>query len=227
MKITAEFDAVIFDLDGTLIDSAPDLHAAVNRMLADMNAGPLSLTQVRSFIGNGVPKLVERALSASGIVMDGTGLVGAVDRFKAIYEADPVALTRPYPGVTQALATLREAGLPLGICTNKHEAATRLVLDGLDLGGYFGAVIGGDTLSVTKPDPAPFFLAAERLGYAGGRLLFIGDSETDAATAKAAGVPFALFANGYRKSPIEEFEAIHVFEGYEDFLECDVWKTGR
>ena len=203
---------VVFDLDGTLIDSAPDIHAAANVMLREIGREALDLPRIVSFIGNGVPKLVERCLDATG-GRDEAGFRAALAIFRRAYDADAATLTRPYPGVPEMLEALGGAGFSMGICTNKPEAPARAILEALGLARWFGAVIGGDTLPVTKPDPAPLREAVVRLG--GGRAVYVGDSETDEATAKAAGLPFLFFTGGYRKKPAEAFEADFVFETFE------------
>lgn len=189
---------LIFDLDGTLIDSAPDIRAAVNRMLAGEGLGPLDLPTVTSFVGNGMPKLVERVMAAKGI--DPAPHKALTQVTLDHYNAAPSALTRPYPGVPQALAALEAAGHRLALCTNKPEAPARAILADLGLSRHFPVVIGGDTLTVRKPDPAPALECVKAMG--GGDAAFIGDSEVDAATAEAAGLPFYLFTEGYRKSPV-------------------------
>ncbi len=192
--------AVIFDLDGTLIDSAPDIHAAANLVLRAEGLEEQTFAQVRSFIGRGVPHLIRQLLIAAGHGADDARHARMTERFVAGYE-DAVGLTLPYPGVAMALTTLRAAGHPLGICTNKPEAATRAVLAHLNLDGPFSVTVGGDSLPVRKPDPAPLHLAVAKLGQP--KAIFVGDSEVDAETAQAAGLPFLLFTEGYRKSPVE------------------------
>jgi len=200
---------VIFDLDGTLIDSAPDIHAASNRVLAKDGLPPLSFDQVRSFIGKGVPHLVARLLDASGEAADGPRHAAMVARFTAGYE-DAVGLTRPYPGVLDALDAL--AGRRLGICTNKPLAPTLAVLRHLGMEARFAAILGGDSLPVRKPDPAPLLATRERLG--GGPVVYVGDSEVDAQTAAAAGLPFALYTRGYRHTPVADLPHDAAFDDF-------------
>jgi len=193
---------VIFDFDGTLVDSAPDIHAAANALLRSISVEPLSADTIRSFIGNGIPKLVERVMRHSGIRFSTERHDALTQQFLALYTEKPADLTVCYPGVRALLSTLAHRGVRLGICTNKNHALTLRVLDALDLGGYFGAVIGGDSLATRKPDPAPLFACRDALG--GGDVIYLGDSEVDAATAVAAGVPFGLFSGGYRTSPVTD-----------------------
>ncbi|UYV37083.1 phosphoglycolate phosphatase [Rhodobacteraceae bacterium D3-12] len=202
--------AVVFDLDGTLIDSAPDIHAATNRMLVGAGAEPLTLSTVISFVGNGLPTLVARAMDARGIDMARHDELSRITL--GYYEEASTALTRVYPGVFDALDRLQAEGHALGICTNKPETAARQVLDELNLARYFPAVLGGDSLSVKKPDPEPLRAVFAAMGAHSG--LFVGDSEVDAATAAAAQVPFALFTLGYRKAEVEDLPHQFVFSEF-------------
>ena len=202
--------AIVFDLDGTLVDSAPDIQAAANKMLESEGLAPLDLPTVIGFIGNGLPKLVERAMRARGLPMDRHGALTA--RTLAFYDAESTARTQPYPGLATALEDLRGQGFALAVCTNKPGAPARDILAQLDLARYFDAVIGGDTLPVKKPDPAPLRAAFEALGRKG---LYVGDSEIDAETAQRAGVPFLLFTEGYRKKPVEEMPHLARFDRFD------------
>ena len=204
--------AVVFDLDGTLIDSAPDLHAAALAMLAEAGLPPITFAQTRSFIGNGVPTLVARIIAATGAAPVRQGdLVAA---FLRHYNAAPAQLTVLYPGVLDALDRLAAGGHRLGLCTNKPEAATRMILDAFELTARLQAVVCGDTLPVKKPDPAPLRLAFRELEAESG--LYVGDSEVDSDTAMAVGVPFALYAPGYRKKAVEEIPHRFVFDRFDD-----------
>ena len=207
-------DAVIFDLDGTLIDSAPDLQVCANRLLAEMDLRPLGLAEVTSFIGEGIPPLIERCLAAAGRPAAGGELEAAIARYKAIYAAAPAVHSRPYVGVLECLVELRSHGVRLGVCTNKSEPLAREVMDALDLTRFFLAIVGGDTLPLRKPDPAPLRHTASLLSASAGNLVYVGDSEIDAATAAAAGVPFALFNRGYRKAPAESLTAAARFDEF-------------
>ncbi|WP_340119025.1 phosphoglycolate phosphatase [Pelagibius sp. 7325] len=196
--------AIVFDLDGTLVDSVPDIHAAVAAFLAERGHPPLDLATVTGFVGNGVPVLLERVLRAVGEAADPASVQAALPRFNAIYGAAPAALSRLYPGVATALATLCEAGFSLGVCTNKPEEPARRMLKDLGIAGFFAALTGGDSLPLRKPDPAPLRHTAALLGVELAAVTYVGDSEVDAATAAAAEVRFVLFTEGYRKTPVAE-----------------------
>lgn len=192
--------AAVFDLDGTLIDSAPDIHAAANAALAIVDAPPLDFGTVRGFIGNGAGVLVDRVIVAAGLPADPAFRDRLLAAFLERYET-AVTLTRLYPGVAAMLDRMAAEGWHLGLCTNKPEGPTRAVLRHFGLDRHFAALVGGDTLTVRKPDPAPLHAAIAALGDLPS--VFVGDSEVDAETAQAAGVPFALFTGGYRKSPAD------------------------
>lgn len=192
--------AIIFDLDGTLIDSAPDIHAAVNKTLAETGDGELALDTVRSFIGNGVPVLMERVIAARGL--DPARHAGMTETFMQHYEADPATLTTLFPGVQDAVEQFRDEGWAMGVCTNKPEAVSRAILDRLGIGHHFGAIVGGDTLGVKKPDPAMLHAVKDRLGAEAA--VYVGDSEIDAECAKRAGIRFALFTEGYRRGDVDD-----------------------
>nr|WP_060834335.1 phosphoglycolate phosphatase [Rhodovulum sulfidophilum] len=188
--------AIIFDLDGTLIDSAPDIHAAVNRTLAGLDREALDLDTIRAFIGDGVPVLMERVIKARGLEPGQRDAM--VEAFLGHYEADPATLTTLYPGVEDALEQFRDEGWAMGVCTNKPEAPSRAILKTFGIDGFFSAVVGGDTVEARKPDPKPLRAVCEQLGAK--QAVFVGDSEIDAATAQATGMRFALFTEGYHRA---------------------------
>ncbi len=210
--------AVVFDLDGTLIHSAPSLHHAVAATLADMGRPTVTLAQVTGFIGNGVAKLVARSLEATGGA-DDAERAEARALFDAHYAAAPADLTTLYPGALAALGALSDAGLRLGLCTNKPQRPAEKALAEVGLTPFFDAVVGGDVVAL-KPDPAPLRLVLDRLGADVASTVYVGDSETDAALAQAAETPFALFTEGYRKSPVEALGARFAFA---DFAMLPPW----
>lgn len=206
---------VIFDLDGTLVDSAPDIRAAVNRMLADEGIAPLSLETVVGFIGNGIPRLVELTLNAVGLDMARHAELtqSTLDH----YNAASADLTRPYDGVMAALEALKTGGYRMGICTNKPEAPARDVIQALGMTPFFDVIIGGDSLSHRKPHAAPLLKTMTDLD--GTKAVYVGDSEVDAETAKAAALPFALFTRGYRKGPVTAMPHDVAFDSFADLPE--------
>lgn len=203
---------VIFDLDGTLIDSVPDLAAAVNRMLAAESQPPMALAEVQSYLGNGAPVLVARVLAARGIDLARQAALTAA--MIADYTQHSTELTRPFPGVRAALSALAADGFRLGLCTNKPAAPTLAILADLGLADFFGAVIAGDSLPQRKPDAAPLLAARAALG--GGPCLYVGDSAVDAACAANAALPFALFTRGYLHCPPDQVAAALRFDDFAD-----------
>lgn len=203
--------AIVFDLDGTLIDSAPDIHAAANKVFSAKGLNPFPFDVVRGFIGNGVGVLISRLLQSQGL--DGTGSLHAelVENFVKLYE-EAFERTTLYPGVIVALDELAGAGYALGICTNKPELPARAALRHFGLERHMRVLVGGDSLPQRKPDPAPLRAAIAALGS--GPALFVGDSEVDAETAQAAGVPLALYSGGYRKTPVEALGAKLIFDDF-------------
>ena len=204
--------AILFDLDGTLVDSAGDLRDALNALLAEEGLAPLDLEAVKGMVGDGVAKLVERGLIARGAGLD--RLPAHVARFMALYEPNAARLTRPYPQVAETLEPFRERGLRLAVVTNKPHAATMRILEVLDLARFFDAVVGGDTLSRRKPDPAPLLHAMRALDAAPAETLMVGDNHHDVAAARAAGVPVAVVAYGYGGRPAAELGADRVLDSF-------------
>lgn len=190
---------LVFDLDGTLIDSNPTLAATGNALLAELGRPPVPAETAARFVGHGVAVLVERLLDHTGGLPAG-GLEPQVARFRAIYALDPIAGTAVYPGVAAALAGLAADGHGLAVCTQKPNAPALALLRGLGLMPPVTGFTGGDSLPVLKPDPRMLHHAADQLDA--GPLVMIGDSETDAETARLAGVPFLLHTEGYRLTPV-------------------------
>jgi phosphoglycolate phosphatase len=200
--------AVIFDLDGTLVHSAPDIQVAINRLLAEEGRRPLALEEVSAMIGDGAPKLVERAMHATSPEDAPDDLPTLTRRFLGFYEGHTTDLTRPYPGVREALERLRSAGVRMAICTNKPERPTRELLRDLCLVPYFQAVFGGDTVAgVKKPDPRLIHAVLAALGARPSEAVMVGDAANDVAAARAAGMPVILRAGGYTRVPAKELDA--------------------
>jgi phosphoglycolate phosphatase len=197
--------AVLFDLDGTLLDSAPDLAAAANRMLAELGMAPRDPGVIATYIGKGIPRLVERTLTG---VLDATADAAVFARALPIYERyyaeESGRRSVPFSGVVDGLRMLREAGLPLACITNKAERFTVDLLERTGLSGFFGAVVCGDTVARKKPDPEPVLAACARLGVRAPEALMIGDSANDVQAARAAGCPVWCVPYGYNEGrPVE------------------------
>lgn len=202
--------ALLFDLDGTLIDSAPDIHACANIILRDKGLKPLPFDLIRSFIGGGVPLLWQRILTHLSIDM--IHRAEFVAPFMTRYQT-ATALTKVFPNVINALGALSDSGHPLALCTNKPAAPTRHILDHFAMAGLFGAVICGDSLPTRKPDPQMLYAASAQLGA--DKALFIGDSEIDASAAQNAGMPLFLFTKGYRHNPIDALPHMAAFDDFD------------
>lgn len=189
---------VLFDLDGTLVDSAPDLADAANRALADAGLPPRPLAEIRRFIGNGAERLLHRCLTGiADADADSTLHQLAYRQFQLHYAACLVARTRPYPGVVETLETLRRNGVLLGCVTNKPARFTTPLLAGLGLADYFAVTLAGDSLPVKKPDPAPLLGAAQRCGVDPADTVMVGDSMADLGAARAAGMRIFCVGYGY------------------------------
>ena len=197
--------AVIFDLDGTLVDTAPDLMRATNFVLIEMGRRPLEMAEVRAFVGHGARALLTRGLAATGGLPEAYDVEPDYRRFVDYYAANIAADSAPFPGLIRLLDRLKGEGYGLGVCTNKLEGLSVLLLDALDLSKYFGSVVGPDTLGIAKPDPKPFFEAVNRLDLDSPRAIMVGDSETDILTARNAGVPVLAVPFGYTPRPVVEF----------------------
>lgn len=219
--------AVLFDLDGTLVDSAPDLHVAANRLLAEENRRPVSLAEITMMIGDGVPKLVERAFEATGTAVQAGALDGLVKRYLAFYEPHSADLTVPFPGGVSCLKRLKAQGYVLGLCTNKPYDATMEILDSLGLSPYLSVVIGGDTLpGIKKPDPRHLLAALERLDVPAAEAIMIGDNANDVNAAKDAGLQVIVCRFGYTKGPAENLNGDVIIDHFDEVPEVFT-KLGR
>ena len=198
----AEGPTVVCDLDGTLVDSAPDLAGALNTVLAEQGIPTVPFEEVRLLVGGGALVLIKRALARIDDP-ERYDTARMFDRFLEVYRSRLTRESRPYPGVADALRSLAGRGHPLAVCTNKPEGLARRMLDELGLDFFGGAVVGGDTFDFRKPDRRTLEAAAERAGGDPQRAVLIGDSRTDVETARNAGVPMILVSYGYRTDPID------------------------
>lgn len=203
--------ALIFDLDGTLIDSLPDITAAANATLGVFDQAPLSQATIAGFVGHGFGHFLDNVVQTYPNLAKHRSALD--DQFMQNYIAAS-GQSVLFDGVAETLARLKQT-YPLGLCTNKATLPTQAVLDGLGWQSMFDAVVAGDTLEVKKPNPAPLLHCLDQLGAR--KCLYIGDSEVDAETAQAAEIPFALFTEGIRKSPVSEIQHDYAFSGWADF----------
>ncbi|MEM1387695.1 MAG: HAD-IA family hydrolase [Pseudomonadota bacterium] len=204
--------AVLFDLDGTLIDASRDIAGCANKVLASRGKPLLPLEQVVGFVGHGLGALVSRCMAASGIAEDAQTHAEMYAAFQACYVTS-VDQTVLYPNVMPALTALRQAGYALGLCTNKPEAPTQAVVAHMGLAPFFQAASYGDGPYGRKPDPAPVAYVLDALGERDA--VYVGDSETDAETAARAGLPFLLYTEGFRHAAVKDIPHHKAFNDFE------------
>jgi phosphoglycolate phosphatase len=207
-------EAVVFDLDGTLIDSAGDIAGALNTALAARGLAPFTVERVKQMIGGGIPKLVERALLAHGVSRD--ALLPLAHDFIRVYGENLTVETKIFAGGLEVLDRLAAEGRKLGICTNKQHDLTVRLLDELGIADYFGVVVGERIGAPKKPDAAPLLAVLSGLGVAAERAVMVGDSAADVGCAHAAGVPCILLSHGYSTVPAHELGADLVIDRLAD-----------
>ncbi len=208
--------AVLFDLDGTLIDSAPDIAAATNELMAQHDLPAHSLADVRAMIGNGVAKLVERAFAARGRPLEGGALDDAVAEMMPIYGRHLTRLTTVLPGARESLAALSGAGLKLAVVSNKPMPFTRAVVDHYGFSPFLSVVQGAQPGIAEKPAPDMLFAALARMDVAAEHAFMVGDSAADARSAEAAGMAVVLVRGGHSLAAMDALGADHVLDSLED-----------
>jgi phosphoglycolate phosphatase len=189
---------LVLDLDGTLVDSAPDLAASLNRIMARRGLLPVTEAETKTMVGDGVAMLLKRAFAARGVVPDGA----ALEEFALDYTANAAVLTRPFPGAAAALESLAGQGWRFAVCTNKPEAPARALLAALGLADFFAAIGGGDSFPVRKPDPAHLLATLEAAGGSPQEAVMAGDHANDVKAAHSAGLPCIFAAWGYGPAEI-------------------------
>lgn len=206
------YSAVIFDLDGTLVDTSPDLCEATNKTLAHIGRTPLDHSIIRGLVGNGAAALIGRGLEHTGGAA-GVDTKALLSFFLDYYSQHIADHSQPYPDCLAVLDLLLERGIPIGLCTNKPEALARKLLDALGMSHYFASLAGGDTYSYRKPDPQHITSVMYGLGVTSAKhCLMVGDSLPDAAAAQAANMPCALLRHGYSDLAVDEMPAAHRFD---------------
>lgn len=206
-------EAIIFDLDGTLVHSVPDMQVSLNRVLTALERPSLSEDVVQSFVGNGVSQLVARALAATGGA-DKALRRQAIGDFLDDYATQKTVLTRPYAGVVDCLDALKADGFPMGVCTNKPQKDAREMCETLRLSHFFDDITGARQGVARKPDPASFLASITALGATAATSLYVGDSAVDYETSGNAGVSFRLFTGGYLNHPLPQLNPVHRFDDW-------------
>jgi phosphoglycolate phosphatase len=212
-------DAVIaFDLDGTLVESAPDLIGTVNLMLAERGLAPLPLAAARHLVGGGAARLLERGFTAAGAVWNPADKPAMVEHFIALYRDRIAEESFAFPGVAETLDALRAEGCRLLVCTNKRTDLSLALLDAVHLLDRFEAVVGADAVSRAKPDAAHLLEAIAKVGGDRAHALMVGDSAADVNAAKAAGVPVVAVSFGYTEVPARDLGADAVIDRFADLI---------
>jgi phosphoglycolate phosphatase len=212
-------ETVVFDLDGTLVDTAPDLTAALNAVLAREGRPPVPLDDVRHMVGRGARYLIERAMEASGVAVEPAAATDLVKHFLDHYDANIAVMSRPFADAERVVRAFHGRGHKLGVCTNKPEALSLKLLHELGLSELFPVVLGADSRPYRKPDPRHLTDTIEALGGRAESAVLVGDSETDVKTARAANVPVVVVSFGYTEIPVHELGADLVIDHF-DALEA-------
>lgn len=205
---------IVFDLDGTLVDTAPDLIATLNLVFADLRIPTITYAEGRKLIGGGVRPMIERGLFSQGRSLPRTEVDKIYDEYIERYAARIAEMSQPFPGAVSCLETLRRRGATLAICTNKLEWLSIKLLKQLDLAQHFAVICGQDTFGVQKPNPDILLNTIARSGGLVGSSVMIGDSATDIATARAAQVPIIAVDFGYTEKPVASFSPDRVIDHF-------------
>jgi phosphoglycolate phosphatase len=211
---------LVYDLDGTLADTAGDLMAALNAVLGMEGLAPLPVENARPMIGAGARVLIQRGFAASGRTLDPQKLEVLFGDFLAHYNAHIADFTRLYPGVESALAAFARMGWRQAVCTNKVESSAKLLMKRLGVAQRFSFICGQDTFGVAKPDPKPLLMTIAACGGASKRAIMVGDSATDIKTARAAGLPVIAVDFGYTDAPIAELGPDRVISHFDELAEA-------
>jgi len=207
---------IIFDVDGTLVDSAADIHAALNHGLSLAGCGAIDFESSRLLISLGLERSLESVLEQQGFRLEARELARIEAECAAYYDAHVVEQTRLYPGVGETLQAFRRAGATLGVCTNKRPEPTARILSALGIAAHFGVVVARGTLPESKPHPAPLLAAIRALGGRSESAAMVGDSAVDIDCARAAGVASIVVAYGYSERPVAELGADNVVNHFSE-----------
>jgi phosphoglycolate phosphatase len=211
---------IVFDLDGTLVDTAPDLIDTLNAILGRHDVAPVEFDQARTMIGAGVKPLLQRALASKDLRRSPAEIDAMFAEYLELYAEHIADRSRPFPGLTAALDALAAQGCRLAVCTNKLEWLSVRLLDALGLSSRFVAICGQDTFTMRKPDPDMLRLTIARAGGDTGHAVMVGDSMTDVATARAAGIPVVAVDFGYTETPPQELGADRLISHFDALPEA-------
>lgn len=209
---------VAFDLDGTLVDTAPDLLGALNHVLSDAGLAPVDLPTVATLIGNGARAMMERGFGVHGVTLPAPDMDAAFDRFISYYIENIAVGSRPFDGCVPALDALLDAGATLCVCTNKRQDLSERLIGELGLTSRFAAILGADRATNRKPHQDHVFEAVRAAGGTPGRALFVGDSRTDERAARNAGLPFLFVTFGYEAETVENLAPDAIIGHYSELL---------
>jgi phosphoglycolate phosphatase len=207
---------IAFDLDGTLVDTAPDLHRALNVVMSELSLPPASEADVRAFVGQGARALIVRASAVHKVIHDEAALDALTDRYTEVYAADIARHSRPFPGLEAALKALQAAGATLCVCTNKRTFLSNQLLAALNMSHWFAAVVGSDSVERRKPHPDHFIAAVRAAKGDPANALMVGDSASDVGSAKAANAPVVVYQHGYTDTAPELLGADAVFGHFDE-----------
>ncbi len=206
---------IVFDLDGTLADTAPDLIATLNFILVEEGLKPVPLDRARDLVGAGGRALLERGIAANGRTVSAAHLDTLYQRFLEVYAGRIAVESRLFPGVAEALERFEAVGWRLAVCTNKVERHSVMLLEALGIAPRFHAICGRDTFPFFKPDPRHLTMTIEAAGGVPDAAVMVGDSQTDIATAKAAGIPVVAVPFGYTMTPVSELAPDTIIEHFD------------
>ncbi|PCJ30526.1 MAG: phosphoglycolate phosphatase [Alphaproteobacteria bacterium] len=209
---------VIFDLDGTLVDSARDLSAALNHVLKQASRPEIALSEVRHMVGDGARALIIKGFSETGHLPEATEIDIIQDEFLNYYSDHITDQTIIFPGALRVIETLANMKIPLGLCTNKAIKLTKKIMAEFDLTDYFSTIVGGDSFDYRKPDPRHLISTLEIMKADPQRAVMVGDSRNDIMAAQRAGIHVIGVSFGYSKTPIAELNPDMVIDHYDDFL---------
>ncbi len=210
------YKAIVFDLDGTLVDSVGSITAALNQLLKEEGLPPVRPDDVKDMVGDGAMKLLERGFAAAGRPVDADALPGLFRRYVPLLTRMPPLASDLYPGVLDTLRRFEMDHVAMGICTNKPYQPAVEAVRAMGLSGLFGAVVGGDSLPQRKPAAEPLLATLAQLGAAPEQAVMVGDNRNDVGTAHNAGIPCVVVSYGYPRMPVDRLEADLVIDRFED-----------